>query len=256
MKVKAKKRLAQHFLRDSKIANDIVNSLQNTDIEHIIEVGPGMGILSEFILENEKNSSFVEIDEESIAYLKQEFPDIRDRIINQNFLKIDLSRFGDKIAVIGNFPYNISSQILFKILEHKNIVLEMVGMFQKELADRVISPPKSKVYGIISVFIQAYYDVEHLFDLSPEEFNPPPKVYSSVIRLTRNKVAKLDCDEELLWRVVHQTFNQRRKMIRNTIKSFNLNENFTSEYLTQRPEQLSVADFVKLTNQIEQNRKI
>ncbi len=253
MKVKAKKRLAQHFLKDKSIANDIVNALQNSDIEHIVEVGPGMGILSEFILQKTKNCSFIEIDEESISYLKYEFPEIRDKIINQNFLKIDLSQFGKQIAVIGNFPYNISSQILFKILEHKETVVEMVGMFQKELADRVISAHGSKVYGIVSVFIQAYYDVEHLIDLSPEEFNPPPKVHSSVIRLTRNNVKKLDCNEKLLHRVVHQTFNQRRKMIRNTIKIFNLPDNFTSEYLTKRPEQLSVADFVKLTNQIEQN---
>ncbi len=252
MKVRAKKKLGQHFLKNKELAKTIVNSLQQPDIEQIVEVGPGMGVLSEFILQKTKNCSFIELDNEAVLYLTLNFPEIRNKIINKDFLHIDLSSFGDKIAVIGNFPYNISSQILFKILDHKDRVVELVGMFQKELADRVLSPHGSKVYGIVSVFIQAYYNVEHIMDLSPEEFSPPPKVHSSVIRLTRNNVKQLDCNEKLFWQIVRQTFNQRRKMIRNTIKSFNLPDNFTSEYLTKRPEQLSVADFVKLTNQIEQ----
>ncbi len=251
MTVRAKKRLAQHFLKNKNIAKHIVNSLQLTDIENIVEVGPGMGILSEFILEKTTNSSFIEIDKEAIAYLHKNFPKIKGKIINEDFLKIDLNQFGTKIAIIGNFPYNISSQILFKILEHKNIVTEMVGMFQKEVADRIISKPNKKSYGILSVFIQAYYNAEHIINLSPDEFLPPPKVNSSVIRLTRNNTEKLNCNEKLFWQVVKQTFNQRRKMIRNTIKSFNLSPNFTSEYLIKRPEQLSVDDFVKLTNQVE-----
>ncbi len=252
MKVRAKKKLGQHFLKNRNLAEQIVTSLQRPDIEQIIEVGPGMGVLSEFILQKTNNCSFIELDSEAVLYLTLNFPEIRNKIINKDFLHIDLDSFGDKIAIIGNFPYNISSQILFKILDHKDRVVELVGMFQKELADRVLSPHGSKVYGIVSVFIQAYYNVEHIMDLSPEEFSPPPKVHSSVIRLTRNNVQQLDCNEKLFSQLVRQTFNQRRKMIRNTIKSFNLPDNFTSEYLTKRPEQLSVADFVKLTNQIEQ----
>ncbi len=252
MKVRAKKKLGQHFLNNNEIAQDIVDALQCADVERIIEVGSGMGVLSEFILDKPVKSSFVEIDIESIDYLNKNFPQIRGKIINKDFLKLDLENdFEDRIAIIGNFPYNISSQILFKMLEHKNKVVELVGMFQKEVADRVISKPNSKVYGIISVFVQAYYNVEYLMTVKPEEFIPPPKVNSAVIRLTRNKVEKLDCDEKLFWKVVKQTFNQRRKMIRNTIKLFNINDDFTSEYLTKRPEQLSVDDFVKLTNQIQ-----
>ncbi len=255
MKVRAKKKLGQHFLKNRNLAEQIVNSLQQPDIEQIVEVGPGMGVLTEFILQKTNNCSFIELDNEAVLYLTLNLPEIRNKIINKDFLHIDLDSFGDKIAVIGNFPYNISSQILFKILDYKERVVELVGMFQKELADRVLSPHGSKVYGIISIFIQAYYNVEHIMDLSPEEFSPPPKVYSSVIRLTRNNVQQLNCNEKLFWQLVRQTFNQRRKMIRNTIKSLNLPEDFTSEYLTKRPEQLSVDDFIKLTNQIEQQSK-
>lgn len=252
MKVKAKKRLGQHFLNNQEIAESIVDSLQNADVDHIIEVGPGMGILSEFILDKPLSSSFVELDTESVEYLNDNFPHIRGKIINKDFLKLDLdNNFGNKIAVIGNFPYNISTQILFKALEHKNKVVELVGMFQKEVADRVISKPNSKVYGITSVFIQAYYHVDYLMTIKPEEFTPPPKVHSAVIRLTRNSVKQLDCNEKLFWQLVKQTFNQRRKMIRNTIKSLNLKDGFVSEYLSKRPEQLSVDDFITLTNQIE-----
>ncbi len=251
-KVKAKKKFGQHFLNDVGIAETIVNSLQTDKVDHVIELGPGMGVLTNFILQKTYKSSFIEIDNEAIDYLEQNFPDIKGKIIESDFLKVDLdANFKGNLAIIGNFPYNISSQILFRMLDHKERVLELVGMFQKEVADRVVADPGSKVYGIISVFVQAYYSTEYLFTLGPEKFSPPPKVNSAVIRLSRNSVSKLDCDEKLFFRVVKQTFNQRRKMIRNTIKSFGIGETFESEFLTKRPEQLSVADFIKLTKQIE-----
>ncbi len=213
-RVKAKKKFGQHFLNDKGIAEEIVNSLQTKEVNHVIELGPGMGVLSEFILQKDYKSSFIEIDKEAIDYLIEKFPEIKERLIESDFLKVDLDQaFEGNLALIGNFPYNISSQILFRMLEHKERVLELVGMFQKEVAQRVISPPGSKIYGIISVFVQAYYNAEHLITLGPEKFSPPPKVNSTVIRLTRNNVTKLDCDEKLFYRVVKQTFNQRRKMI-------------------------------------------
>jgi len=251
-RVRAKKKFGQHFLNDRSIAEAIVNSLKMVEIDQVIELGPGMGVLTEFILQKPYESVFIEIDKEAINYLNETYPQIQGRLIDSDFLKVDLDeRFKGNLALIGNFPYNISSQILFRMLEHKERVLELVGMFQKEVADRVIAPPGSKVYGIISVFVQAYYDTENLFNLGPEKFSPPPKVNSAVIRLQRNKVAKLDCDEKLFFKIVKQTFNQRRKMIRNTLKSFGIGEGFESEFLTERPEQLSVEDFVKLTRQVE-----
>lgn len=253
-KVRAKKNFGQHFLNNNDLAEKIVDSLQAIDVEHVIELGPGMGILSQFILKKEYKSSFVEIDTESIDYLTEKYPEMKDKIIQGDFLKVDIEKnFKGKLALIGNFPYNISSQILFKMLEHKNKVTELVGMFQREVAERVIAPPGSKVYGIISVFVQAFYNSETVMVLGPESFNPPPKVNSMVIRLSRNNVANLDCDELLFTKIVKQTFNQRRKMIRNTIKSFGIAENFVSEYLTERPEQMGVSDFVKLTNQIQKS---
>lgn len=253
-KVRAKKNFGQHFLNNNDLAEKIVDSMQAIDVEHVIELGPGMGILSQFILKKDYKSSFVEIDTESIDYLTEKYPEMKDKIIQGDFLKVDIEKnFKGKLALIGNFPYNISSQILFKMLEHKNKVTELVGMFQREVAERVIAPPGSKVYGIISVFVQAFYNSETVMVLGPESFNPPPKVNSMVIRLSRNNVANLDCDELLFTKIVKQTFNQRRKMIRNTIKSFGIAEDFVSEYLTERPEQMGVSDFVKLTNQIQKS---
>lgn len=250
-KVKAKKKFGQHFLKDKAIAEKIVDALKADNIDHVVELGPGMGVLTEFILKKDYDSSFIEIDEDAINYLCHTFPEIRNRLVNMDFLKVDLeANFSGKLALIGNFPYNISSQILFKMVEHREKVLELVGMFQKEVADRVIAKPGNKVYGIISVFVQAYYGTEHVMDLGPEQFSPPPKVNSSVIRLIRNSVTNLGCDEKLFARVVKQTFNQRRKMIRNTLKSFGEMDGFVSEYLTQRPEQLGVDDFIKLTNEV------
>lgn len=253
-RIKAKKNFGQHFLNDQNIAMEIVEALEAKNVDHVIELGPGMGILSEYILKKDYKSSFVEIDNEAVDYLIERFPEIKDRIVHKDFLKVDINEFfSGNLALIGNFPYNISSQILFKMLDHKERIVELVGMFQKEVAERVIAPPGSKVYGIISVFIQAYYHTEIVKVLGPESFSPPPKVDSMVIRLTRNDVTQLDCDETLFKRIVKQTFNQRRKMIRNTLKSFEIGEDFESEFLTKRPEQLSVADFVKLTNQVEES---
>jgi 16S rRNA (adenine1518-N6/adenine1519-N6)-dimethyltransferase len=251
--VKAKKHFGQHFLSDKNIANRIVESLSVNEVDLVVEVGPGMGILTEILLNKNINCSFVEIDKESVEYLCNKFPLIKDKILFDDFLKLDLEKhFKGKIALIGNFPYNISSQILFKMLDSKDKVVELVGMFQKEVADRVVSNPGSRVYGIISVFIQAFYNAEKLFNLGPEFFSPPPKVDSTIIRLVRNSINKLDCDEKLFTKIVKHTFNQRRKMIRNGLKSIDNIDGFDSDYLTLRPEQLSVNDFVKLTNQLDE----
>jgi len=254
--LQAKKSLGQHFLKDEQKALQIVNYLEANGLDHVIEIGPGMGVLSQFLLERFKNCSFIEIDADSVDYLKIKFPNIATNIIHRDFLRIELDEFfPGKIALIGNFPYNISSQILFKALENKDKVLELVGMFQKEVADRVVSKPGSRVYGILSVFIQAYYNTQNLMVLGPEDFSPPPKVKSAVIRLTRNSILKLDCDEKLFFKVVKQTFNHRRKMIRNSIKMVGIKDGFESEYLSMRPEQLSVSQFVNLTNQVDKNLK-
>ncbi|MFN8257665.1 MAG: 16S rRNA (adenine(1518)-N(6)/adenine(1519)-N(6))-dimethyltransferase RsmA [Bacteroidales bacterium] len=249
--VKAKKHFGQHFLKDKNIALKIVDALK-LNVDNIIEIGPGMGILSEFLFEKFTNCHFIEIDEESVNYLNNKIPGIGDKIIKADFLKVDLAAdFKGKLAIIGNFPYNISSQIVFKILGHKEMIPEMVGMFQKEVAKRIASPPGNKDYGILSVLVQAYYNTEILFDLGPECFSPPPKVHSAVLRLERNKTEKLDCNEKLFVSVVKHTFNQRRKMIRNSIKTISGGGLLESEYLEMRPEQLGVEDFVKLTQQLE-----
>jgi 16S rRNA (adenine1518-N6/adenine1519-N6)-dimethyltransferase len=250
--LKAKKSLGQHFLNNLQKAAQIVDHLEATDVEHVIELGPGMGVISQFILKRFENCSFIEIDNDAVEYLANKYPEIKEKLVHKDFLKADIDiLFKGKIALIGNFPYNISSQILFKVLENKDKVTEIVGMFQKEVADRVTSKPGNRVYGILSVFIQAYYNTENLMVLGPEFFSPQPKVNSAVIRLTRNSVIKLECDEKLFVKVVKQTFNQRRKMIRNSVKALGLKEGFESEYLTKRPEQLSVSQFVDLTNQVE-----
>jgi 16S rRNA (adenine1518-N6/adenine1519-N6)-dimethyltransferase len=250
--VKPKKSLGQHFLNNLQKAEQIVAYLEGNDVGHILEIGPGMGVLSQFIIPRFKNCSFIEIDDEAVDFLSNKFPEISEKIIHKDFLKVDLAGlFKSRIAIIGNFPYNISSQILFKVLENKDKVVEIVGMFQKEVADRVTSKPGNRVYGILSVFIQAYYNTENLMILGPEFFSPPPKVNSSVIRLTRNSTIQLDCDEQLFFKVVKLAFNQRRKMLRNSLKAFGSMEGFESVYLTKRPEQLSVLEFVHLTNQVD-----
>lgn len=249
--VKPKKHLGQHFLLDDSVSKRIASSIscfsENTKV---LEIGPGTGALSKYLLAENKNVIAYEIDRESVDYLAANFPDLEVR--KEDFLKLDFTEFGNqKLIVIGNFPYNISSQILFKILEAKELVVELVGMFQKEVALRVSQQPGNKQYGILSVLIQAYFDVEYLFTVDEHVFDPPPKVKSGVIRIKRNTTNKLSCDEKLFKRIVKTAFNQRRKMIRNSLKIF-LNDKKTNHPLfTMRPEQLAVQDFIELTNILE-----
>lgn len=247
--VRAKKGLGQHFLKDTNIAKEIVDSLSESS-KNIVEIGPGMGVLTQFLLEKEDANLFViEIDSESVVYLKKHYPDLSERIIEKDFLKLDLATiFSEPFAIIGNFPYNISSQILFKVLDYKDQIPEVVGMFQKEVAVRVASKPGNKDYGILSVLLQAFYDIEYLFTVEPDVFNPPPKVKSAVIRLKRNAISHLDCDEQKFKQVVKTAFNQRRKTLRNSLKSFSFIDGFTQEDIfNKRPEQLGVEEFVYIT---------
>lgn len=252
--VRAKKHLGQHFLTDKNIAEKIVNSLHSTDqYKQVLEVGPGMGILSDFLLQKAEYETFlIDVDVESFHFLDKKYPHLGDKLINGDFLELNFKEvFADKFAIIGNFPYNISSQILFKVLENRDQVVEMVGMFQKEVAERCAEKPGSKEYGILSVFLQAFYKVEYLFTVKAGVFNPPPKVLSAVIRLTRNTVGELDCDEKLFWKVVKAGFNQRRKTLRNALSSIINKEKMGNDpMLDLRAERLSVADFVVLTKLI------
>jgi len=258
MTVRAKKHLGQHFLTDKNAANRIVNALQNEGrFNKVLEVGPGMGILSDLLLAKKEYTTWlIDIDAESVQYLKEKYPELEDRLILGDFLNLDFKKlFDEKIAIIGNFPYNISSQILFKVLEERNQVVEVVGMFQKEVAQRCVASPGTKEYGILSVFLQAYFKLEYLFTIKAGAFNPPPKVLSGVIRLERNQVEKLDCDEKLFWQVVKAGFNQRRKTLRNALSSL-INKEAMKEnpFLELRAERLSVQDFVTLTNSISETR--
>ncbi len=254
--VKAKKHLGQHFLTDEKIAQRIVESLTDLSIK-VLEIGPGMGVLTKYLIDKEGvDLQVVELDSESVEYLQDNYPQLKGNIISGDFLKMDLKQVTESsFNIIGNFPYNISSQIFFKVLDYKDQIPQVVGMLQKEVAERLASPPGSKVYGILSVFLQAYYDVEYLFTVPENVFNPPPKVKSGVIRLIRNNVKKLDCDEKLFIRVVKAGFNQRRKTLSNSLKVIPFNRENISEcsLFSKRPEQLSVAEFVELTNFVESN---
>ena len=252
-KVRAKKHLGQHFLKDLGIARDIAHSLSLNNYSKVLEVGPGMGVLTQFLIPLDTETFVIELDKESVSYLKKHYPELDNHIIEGDFLKLPLQEiFKEPIAIIGNFPYNISSQILFKAIDHKDLIPEIVGMFQKEVAERVVSPPGSKKYGIISVLLQCYYDVEYLFTVDKTVFDPPPKVKSAVIRLRRNDRDKLDCDEKKFIQVVKTAFGQRRKTLRNALKSLNLvDENTASQYLSLRAEQLSVEDFMNLTSCFE-----
>ena len=256
-RVQAKKNLGQHFLKDPAIASRIAASLTGNGYRSVLEVGPGMGILTGYLIERGFDDfRVIEIDNESVHYLRANFPRL-ENIIRGDFLTLDVDEcFYDKFAVIGNFPYNISTQILFKALKHRDKVHEIAGMLQKEVAERICSGPGSKVYGILSVLLQAYYKTEYLFTVSEHVFSPPPKVKSGVIRLIRNDVGHLDCDETLFLRVVKACFNQRRKTLRNSVKAaFELKREDYPEF-GLRPEQLSVEQFVKLTRWIAENRKI
>ena len=253
--VRPKKALGQHFLTDQNIAKRIVEQL-SPDVESVVEVGAGTGVLTQFMV-NEILDKFyvIEIDRESIDYLQQHYPSLGDHLIQGDFLKTDLSQFGQhNIAIIGNFPYNISSQIFFQVLKYKEQVVEVVGMVQKEMAERMAAKEGSKTYGILSVLMQAWYDIDYLFTVHENVFNPPPKVKSAVIKMRRNNVTDLGCDEKLFVTIVKQAFNQRRKTLRNSLRTL-LNPNIINdEVFNQRPEQLSVQEFIELTNRIAASR--
>ena len=247
--VRPKKALGQHFLVDLNIARKIVDAL-STDHDVVIEVGAGMGVLTQYLIENQlEKLQVVEIDKESVEFLKKKFPELEGHLVLGDFLKYDMT--GNDLAVIGNFPYNISSQIFFQILKYRNNVSECVGMIQKEVAERIASKPGSKTYGILSVLLQAWYDIEYLFTVNENVFNPPPKVKSAVIRLKRNNVKELECDEKLFVTVVKQAFNQRRKTLRNSLRPLIPAEIIDNEIFNKRPEQLSVQEFVALTRLLD-----
>jgi 16S rRNA (adenine1518-N6/adenine1519-N6)-dimethyltransferase len=250
MTVKAKKYLGQHFLRDENIAQKIADSLSLKNYENVLEIGPGMGVLTKYLLDKKVTTHVIEIDKESVAYLKNNFLPLANRVIEEDFLKYDLkSIFNDEpFAIIGNYPYNISTQIVFKTLEMRDQIPEFSGMFQKEVAQRICEKKGSKSYGILSVLVQAFYDAEYLFTVPPHVFNPPPKVDSGVLILKRKAEFKLACDEKLFFKVVKSAFNQRRKTLRNSLKVFNLTDNLKANSIFDlRPEQISVEDFINLT---------
>ena len=252
--VRPKKSLGQHFLTDLDIARRIAETLSDYKNMPILEVGPGMGVLTQFLLEEGHDVTVVEIDKESVAYLNKNFPQLSGRIVEGDFLQMNLSQvFGKNLCVIGNYPYNISSQIFFKVLYYKDMIPCCSGMIQKEVAERLAAKPGNKTYGILSVLMQAWYNVEYLFTVSEHVFNPPPKVKSAVIRMTRNNVTELGCNEQLFKRIVKTAFNQRRKTMRNSLKPIIQlgSPILANEIFALRPEQISVAQFIELTNEIE-----
>ncbi|MBI9040909.1 16S rRNA (adenine(1518)-N(6)/adenine(1519)-N(6))-dimethyltransferase RsmA [Lutibacter sp.] len=254
MSVKAKKHLGQHFLTDELIAQQIADSLIGTNYKNVLEIGPGMGVLTKYLLKKDFTTHVIEIDTESVEYLKAHYLNLAERIISKDFLKINISEFfgEEQVAIIGNFPYNISTQIVFKTLENRHQIPEFAGMFQKEVALRIAEKEGSKVYGILSVLTQAFYDVEYLFTVPPTVFNPPPKVDSGVIRLVRKENYTLPVDEKLFYKVVKTAFQQRRKTLRNSLKTLNLSDNLREDTIfAKRPEQLSVQEFINLTSKIE-----
>ncbi len=251
--VKPKKHLGQHFLTDQNIAKKIAECLSN-NYTTVCELGPGTGVLTKPLLENKsiENLKLVEIDRESVDYLNNNFSDKRLTILEADFLRFDLGQISaEPFALIGNFPYNISSQILFKVLENRNLIPEVVGMLQKEVAERIASPPGNKTYGILSVLLQAWFDIEYCFSVSENVFFPPPRVKSAVIRLTRNETDKLDCNEKFFFTVVKTGFNHRRKTLRNALKPLLKDKQTTHPFFDKRAEQLGVAEFVELTRLLE-----
>lgn len=256
MSVKAKKHLGQHFLKDEQIAKDIADSLTEKGYDTVLEIGPGMGVLTKYLLEKKYTTHVIEIDTESVEYLQNTYLNLAPRIISKDFLKINVQDFFNDtpFAIIGNFPYNISTQIVFKTLENRHQIPEFSGMFQKEVAERIAEKEGSKKYGILSVLAQAFYDVEYLFTVPPTVFNPPPKVDSGVIRMVRKENFTLPVEEKLFFRVVKTAFNQRRKMLRSSLKSMNLSDKLREDAIfVKRPEQLSVSEFIHLTALIEQD---
>ena len=254
MSVKAKKHLGQHFLKDENIAQKIADTLSLNGYNDVLEIGPGMGVLTKYLLKKDITTHVIEIDTESVEYLKNNYLNLSNRIYEKDFLKYGLTQiFKDQpFAIIGNFPYNISSQIVFKTLEMRHQIPEFSGMFQKEVALRICSKEGSKVYGILSVLTQAFYHADYLFTVPPSVFNPPPKVDSGVLLLKRKENFNLPCDEKLFFKVVKTGFQQRRKTLRNSLKTFNLSDNLKANTIFgQRPEQLSVSQFIELTSLIE-----
>jgi 16S rRNA (adenine1518-N6/adenine1519-N6)-dimethyltransferase len=257
--VRPKKNLGQHFLTDLTIARRIADTVDACPDIPVLEVGPGMGVMTQYLVEKPRPFKVVEIDRESVAYLNVHFPQLRANILGEDFLRMDLQRVfdGQQFVLTGNYPYDISSQIFFKMLDNRDLIPCCTGMIQHEVALRMASKPGNKAYGILSVLIQAWYDVEYLFTVEPSVFNPPPKVQSAVIRMTRNKVDHLDCDEQLFKRVVKTVFNQRRKMLRVSLRQIFDSQHpasegfFQQDVMTRRPEQLSIPEFVELTNSIE-----
>ena len=261
--VKPKKNLGQHFLTDLNIARQIADTVDACPDIPVLEIGPGMGVLTQYLVEKPREVKAVEIDSESVAFLYEKFPKLRENILGQDFLLMDLNEVfeGKQFVLTGNYPYDISSQIFFKMLDYKDLIPCCTGMIQREVAQRMAATPGSKTYGILSVLIQAWYDVEYLFTVDENVFNPPPKVKSAVIRMTRNKVTDIGCDEKLFKRVVKTVFNQRRKMLRVSLRQiFNMGKPadgfYEQDIMTKRPEQLSIPQFVELTNMVEEQLNI
>lgn len=251
--VRAKKHLGQHFLRDENIAKKIADTLTLQDYSRVIEIGPGMGVLTKYLIEKPIQLTAMELDSESVSYLENHKDFEKLSVIEADFLKFDLANWsgGEPFAITGNFPYNISSQIVFKMLEHKDQVPEFSGMFQKEVAQRICETPGSKTYGILSVLVQTFYQAEYLFTVKPGVFNPPPKVDSGVLRLRRKEDYSIPCSESLYFKVVKTAFQQRRKTLRNSLKAFDLSDKLKEDTIfAQRPEQLSVPEFIRLTTLI------
>jgi len=253
-KVKAKKHLGQHFLKDESIAEAIADTLNLQGYDDLLEIGPGMGVLTKYLLNKDINTYVIEIDTESVTYLEENYPKLKDRIISKDFLKYNINEIfeGRQFAIIGNFPYNISTQIVFRALEYRNQIPEFAGMFQKEVAERICEKKGTKAYGILSVLVQAFYDAEYLFTVDENVFIPPPKVKSGVLRLRRKDNDTLPCSERMFFTVVKTAFQQRRKTLRNSLKTLNLSDNLREDTIFDlRPEQLNVEQFIALTQKIE-----
>lgn len=258
MSIKAKKHLGQHFLNDENIAQKIADTLTLNGYDVVLEIGPGTGVLTKYLLKKDITTYVIEIDTESVDYLKANYLNLASRIIEKDILKYDFNEIfkNRSFAIIGNFPYNISTQIVFKTLEFRHQIPEFSGMFQKEVAERICHKEGSKAYGILSVLVQAFYDAEYLFTVPPQVFDPPPKVDSGVLRLIRKTNYSLPCDEKLFFKVVKTAFQQRRKTMRNSLKTLNLSDNLREDVIFgQRPEQLSVDQFITLTTKIEKDIK-
>lgn len=255
-KVIPKKHLGQHFLKDEQIASNIADTLSYNGYDDVLEIGPGMGVLTKYLLDKDINTFVIEIDNESVAYLDKNYPKLHEKIISKDFLKYNINEVfnGKQFAIIGNFPYNISTQIVFKTLELRNQIPEFAGMFQKEVAERICEKKGTKTYGILSVLVQAFYDAEYLFTVNEDVFVPPPKVKSGVLRLKRKEIFNLSCSEKLFFTVVKTAFQQRRKTLRNSLKTLSLSETLRADdVLNLRPEQLDYHQFIELTQKIEAN---